>query len=136
MKSVITACLVGSTLICAGCAQDLQNAALRQGISVQMPIASHAVETPGADAPNSTVVAITGVGKVFVGIRVTEPGELANLSDETVYVKADARVPFEKVLAVLDALRGKSVVLLSSSPEKAASPGILRPYGTRLIVSR
>ena len=50
--------------------------------------------------------------------------------------KADVQAPYQKVLAVLDALRGKSVVLLSAPPENAARRGYVSPYGTKLIVSR
>jgi biopolymer transport protein TolR len=137
MKSVIEICLVGTILICGAGAQQSQKPALTRGISVEMPVASHAVEMRAADEQNATVVAITADGKVFVGIEPTEPTALSKLSEGTVYVKADSRVPYEKVLAVLDALRGKSVVLLTASPENAIRrQGIVPPYGMKLIVSR
>src|SRR5258706_2570137 len=123
MKSLIEVCVVGSILICVAGAQESSRPALTKGISVQMPFANHAVEMRAADEPNATVVAITADGKVFAGIEPTEPCALSNLSAETVYVKADSRVPFQTVLTVLDALRGKSVVLLAASPAK-------RPDGT------
>ena len=137
MKSVIEACFVGAILICAAGGQESQKTALTKGISVRMPVASHAVEMRAADEPNVTVVAIAADGKVFVGIKATEPDALSNLSEGTVYVKADSRVVYQKVLTVLDALRGKSVVLLSAPPENAAkSQGIVPPWGMRLIVPR
>jgi len=76
-----------------------------------------------------TVVAITADGTVFVGAKPTEPAELSKLRVGTVYVKADSRVPYQKVLAVLDALHGKSVVLLAAPPENAVSHGIVPPMG-------
>jgi biopolymer transport protein ExbD len=103
---------------------------------VQMPVASHAVEMRAADEPNAKVVAITADGKVYVGIKATEPVALGNLSEGTIYVKADSRVPYPKILAVLDALRGKSVVLLTASPDTAVKQGTLPPYGMKLTVSR
>jgi hypothetical protein len=136
MKSVIEACLIGAILICGTGAQDSQKRALTQGISVQMPIASHAVEMRAADEPNAKVVAIAADGKVFVGIKAIEPVTLSSLSEATVYVKADARVPYQKLLEVLDALRGKSVVLLTAPPENAVKQRIVPPYGMKLIVSR
>jgi hypothetical protein len=136
MKSVIETCLVGAILICGTGAQDSQKVGLRQGVSVQMAAANHAVEMQAADEPNATVVAITADGKVFAGIKVTEPGALSNLTQETIYVKADSRVPYQKVLAVLDALRGKSVVLLTAPPDNVARQGIVPPYGVKLNVSR
>ena len=89
-----------------------------------------------ADEKNATVVAMTADGRVFVGVEPTEPNALSRLSEKTVYVKADVRAPYQEVLAVLDALRGKSVVLLSAPPENEVSRGYVTPYGTKLIVSR
>jgi hypothetical protein len=135
MKSLIEVCVLGSILICAAGAQE-SKPVLRKGVSVQMPVAAHAVEMRAADEQDSTVVAITASGELFVGIQPSEPGALSGLSAETVYVKADARVPFQKLLAVLDALRGKSVVLLSASPANMDRTKMVPPYGIRLTVSR
>ena len=136
MRLLIEVCVVGSILICVAGAQESPRPALREGVSVQMPVANHAVEMPAADGPNATVVAITTEGTVFAGIEPTEPGALSNLSAETVYVKADSRVPFQTVLTVLDALRGKSVVLLAASPANVKGAKFLPPYGIKVIVSR
>jgi biopolymer transport protein ExbD len=136
MKAVIDVCMVGAILICAAGAQAPVKPALRKGISVQMPVADHAVEMRAADEQNATLVAITADGKLFAGITPTEPGALGNLVAKTVYVKADSRVPFQKVLAVLDALRGKSVVLLSAPPTNAEKGEVMPPFGIKLTVSR
>jgi biopolymer transport protein ExbD len=133
MKRLIEVCVVGSILICA---VGAQKPALRKGVSVQMPVATHAVEMRAADEPNATVVAITADGKVFSGIERTEPGALSNLSAKTVYVKADARAPFQTVLTVLDALHGKSVMLLASSPANVDKAKLVSPYGIKLNISR
>jgi biopolymer transport protein ExbD len=133
MKSAIEVCLLGSILISE---IGAQKPVLRQGIAVEMPVASHAVEMRAADGQDTTVVAITADGRVFVGIERTEPTALSKLSAGTVYVKADMRAAYQKVLAVLDALHGKSVVLLSAPPSTAVRPGYTPPYGTKLIVSR
>ena len=125
--------LIASILISVGFAQQPP---LRQGVSVQMAVAGHAVEMRAADEPNSTVVAITADGKIYSGIKLAEVAALSSLTDETIYVKADSRAPYQKVLAVLDALRGKSIVLLTASPENAARQGYVPPYGVRLAVSR
>jgi hypothetical protein len=137
MRSVMEVCLVGAILLCGAGAQDSQRP-LTKGVSVQMPVAGHAVEMRAADEPNAKVVAITAEGKVYVGIEATEPAALSNLSEGTIiYVKADSRVPYQKVLTVLDALRGRSVVLLTATPENAPrQQGYLPPYGMTLIVSR
>ena len=136
MKSVIEACLVGSILILGAVAQEAYTPALKKGVSVQMAVTSHAVEMRAADAPNAMVVAITADGKVYAGITLTEPAALSNLTEETIYLKADSRVPYQTVLTVLDALRGKSVVLLTAPPDNAPRQGMVPPYGMRLMVSR
>jgi hypothetical protein len=137
MKSVTNVCWIGAILIWSAGAQDSSRTALREGVSVQMAVAGHAVEMRAADEPDATVVAITADGKVFAGVKPVEPDALSNVSAETLYVKADARAPYQTVLTVLDALRGKSVVLLAAPPANAAATqGVVSPYGIRLIVSR
>ncbi len=136
MKLLIRVCVVGSILTCVAGAQESSKPALRKGVSVQMPVANHAVEVRAADERDATVVAIEANGQVFAGIQLTEPSALSHLSAETVYVKADARVPFQTVLTVLDALRGKSVVLLAASPANAKTAKIVSPYGIKVVVSR
>lgn len=89
-----------------------------------------------ADEQESTVVAIAADGELFVGIEPAEPSALSSLPAETIYVKADSRVPFQKVLTVLDALRGKSVVLLAASPANVDRAKIVPPYGLKVIVSK
>ena len=136
MKAVIEVCVVGAILICTAGAQAPVKPALRKGVSVQMPVADHAVEMRAADEQNATVVAITADGRLFAGITPTAPSALSSLVSKTVYVKADSRVPFQKVLAVLDALRGKSVVLLAAPPTNAARGEVAPPFGIKLTVSR
>ncbi|MGJ5813447.1 ExbD/TolR family protein [Paludibaculum fermentans] len=136
MKRLLAVFIAGSILACLAAAQEAPKPALRKGVSVQMAVADHAVEMRAADEPDTTVVAITADGTIFAGIQRSEPAALSRLSAETVYVKADARVPFQAVLTVLDALRGKTVVLLSASPANAEKPKFLPPYGTKLTVAR
>ena len=136
MKSLIEVCVVGSILICAAGAQESPQPALQKGVSVHMPVADHAVEMRAAEAQHATLVAITADGKLFVGTEPIEPSALSKLSAETVYVKADSRVPFQKVLTVLDALRGKSLVFLAAPPQNVERSKIVPPYGMKVIVSR
>ena len=133
MKPMIEVLLAGSILICAVIGQE---PALRKGVSVQMASADHAVEMRAADAQDATVVAITADGKVYAGIERTEPGALSSLSAAKVYVKADSRAQFQTVLAVLDALRGKSVVLLAAPPKNVGGTKMVPPYGVELMVPR
>jgi biopolymer transport protein ExbD len=101
-----------------------------------MPVADHGVEMWAADEQNATVVAITAGGELFVGIKPVEPGALSNLSTDTVYVKADARAPYQRVLTVLDALRGRSVVLLAAPRTNVERAKRVPPYGMKVIVAR
>ena len=136
MKTFIGICVVGAILIGVTSAQDSARPPLTKGVSVQMPAAAHAVEVRAADRPNSIVVAITAAGKIYNGIEPVEPEALSRLSAQTVYVKADSRVPFQTVLAVLDALRGKQVVLLAAPPAKPDSAGTVWPYGITVNLPR
>jgi biopolymer transport protein ExbD len=133
MKPATKAYLAGIIVI-AGIAA--QTPAMRRGVSIDMPVATHAVEVREADEQNAQAVAITANGTVFVGTGSTEPAALNRLSESTVYLKADVRAPYQTVLSVLDALHGKSVVLLSAPPESAPGREYVPPYGTKLIVSR
>ena len=135
MKSVIEACLLGSILVFGAGALYSQKPA-KQGISVEMAVAGHAVEMRAADEQNATVVAITAAGQIFVGVEPTEATALSGLSARTIYIKADVRAPYQKILTVLDALRGKSVVLLSAPPENASRQGYVPPYGMKLTLFR
>jgi hypothetical protein len=136
MKSVVEICVVGSILTCATGTQESPKPALQKGVSVQMPIADHAVEMWAADEQDATVVAITAGGELFVGIKPVEPCALSHLSTDTVYVKADSRAPYQRILTVLDALRGKSVVLLAEPPTNVERARRVPPYGMKLIVVR
>lgn len=129
-------CMVASILAYVAAAQESPKPALQKGVSVQMPVANHAVEMRAADEPSATVVAITAGGKVYAGIEPTQLSALSRLTAETVYVKADARVPFQTVLAVLDALSGKSVVMLAAAPSNLRKAKFVRPYGIKITVSR
>jgi len=101
-----------------------------------MAVASHVVEMRAADEPDATVVAVTADGKVYAGTELTQPRTLSNLNAETVYVKADSRAPFQIVLSVLDALHGKSVVLLAASPANVDKAKPVPPYGIKVVIPR
>ena len=134
MKAVIVAWSVALVTVCVANAQTKTKPALSSGISVKMPIASHPVEVPAADQPNATVVSVTADGRVFIGTRQVEPGALAGLTQGTVYVKADARVPYQKVLTVLDNLRGRPVVLLTAPGSNVERGNIVPPYGMKVTL--
>lgn len=135
MKLSVRMCLLVLTMSYVALAQqDPTKPVLRPGVSVEMPVSNQAVEMREADNEDATVVAVTADGSLFEGNRPVELSELGKVYADTVYVKADARVPYQKILAVLDALRGRSVVLLTSSPSNSANTGIAPPYGVKVAL--
>lgn len=134
MKHVLGVCLITFVLTAMTGAQDPTKPMRRPGITVQMPFSSQAVEMPAADKEDVTVVSVTEDGKLFLGLRPVELNALSSLNESIVYVKADARATCQSVLTVLDALRGRHVVLLTAPTVKAAKDTILPPYGLELKV--
>ena len=129
-----TICFVGALLAYTASAQDPSKPVLTAGVSVKMAVASRALPLPEADALEAKVIAITADGTVFDGVTSVAPETLSRLTSGSVYVKTDVRAPFQRVLTVLEALRGKRIALLTAPPPKAPAATILPPYGIRLSV--
>jgi len=97
------------------------NIPLRAGVSVQLPVTGSAVAVPKADNQDALVVALTADGATYLGVDRLATSVLAervkNLlsarSDKTLYIKADARVPYARVVEVMDAVRNSGVDLLT-----------------------
>ena len=134
MKFVLGVCLIAAGMTGMVVAQDPTKPVLRQGISVEMPVASEAAAMPAADEVSATVVTVTEEGTVLLGSQPVEVNALARVPASTVYLKADARAPFQKVLTVLDALHGRSIVLLTAPTVRGAPGKISPPYGVRLAM--
>ncbi len=134
MKSIVPACLVVLTMTCMTVAQNTQKPPIRHGLHVEMAVASHAVPMPAADEKDATVVAVAADGKVFVDAKVVELTALSNTGTGIVYVKADARVSYQKILDVLDALHGRPVVLLTAPTVEAEKGKAMPPYGMKITV--
>lgn len=133
MKSTMGVCLLLLAMASVAAAQeDSTKPVLHQGVSVQMAVSNQAVEMRAADAETATVVGLTADGRLFIGAKPAQLTDLRTFNAETVYVKADARVPYQKILAVLDELRGYSVVLLTAPPPNAKRTAITPPYGVKL----
>ncbi len=134
MKSVVEVCLFALAMTCIALAQGPAKPPLQQGISVEMAAASHAVQMPAADEKGATVVSVTADGRVFLGVQPVDMNALSTLNEGTVYVKVDARAQYQKVLAVLDALHGRSVVLLTAPTLHVESGRMVPPYGMKIMV--
>ncbi len=121
-------------------------APLQAGVSVQMATTRNAVAVPRADAPEAVVVALTSDGTVYLGgERLTAAAlpkrvglALASQTEKTLYVKADARVAYARVVEVLDALQASGmdgVTLLTTQREPADGPARrVPPRGLELAV--
>jgi biopolymer transport protein ExbD len=136
MKSTLEVCLLALALTCVTAAQDPTKATLRKGISVEMPVARHAVEMLAADNQDATVVTVTADGRVFVGVNPTQLNELCRLRAGTIYVKTDARASYQNMLSVLDALHGRPIVLLTAPPANAKDGPRVPPYGMKLTLGQ
>jgi len=134
IKHVLGVCLMAAGMINTMAGQDSTMPVWRPGISVEMATASHAAAIPEADSLDATVVAVTAVGKIYVGTKPVEVSALAGLPAPTVYVKADARAPYQQVLTVLEALHGHATVLVTAPPVKPEPVTIAQPYGIRVAV--
>jgi biopolymer transport protein ExbD len=85
---------------------------LQRGVSVQQPITRNAVAVPNADKQDALVVALTADGTAYLGGNRLSPPALADSvrsvlstrNEKTLYIKADARVPYARLVEVMDAL--------------------------------
>jgi biopolymer transport protein ExbD len=120
MNGRLQACLVFA-VITAGAgavfAQAGAGAPLQAGVSVQLAATSNAVAVPSADEPDALVVALTADGGTYLRaerVQVPDLGAsvttaLSTRTDKTLYIKADARVPFARVVEVVDAVQKSGV---------------------------
>ena len=110
------------------CAQ--QSAPLQRGVSVQMAVSRNAVAVPNADTQDALVVALTADGSAYLRAdRLAIPDlvervrtVLATRNEKTLYIKADARVPYARLIEVIDALQKSGVegLTLLTTQEDAA----------------
>lgn len=90
---------------------------LSKGVSVELVKTNYQIPMQAADKSDAIVCAVTRDGKTFLGTTATPPEDLpnkvkdllANRLDKTVFVKADARARYERVVDVVDNLRSAGV---------------------------
>jgi biopolymer transport protein ExbD len=93
------------------------NVPLQRGVSVQLAVTSNAVAVPNADQPDALVVALTSDGSTYLRAdRVPTPdladrirSVVSTRMDKTLYIKADARVPYARLVEVIDAVQKSGV---------------------------
>jgi len=90
---------------------------LSKGISVDMVRATNPIAMQAADKDDAVLVAVTRDGKVYLKTTQMTPESLppkvkdmlTNRLDKTVYLRADSRARYEKVVDVIDNLRAAGV---------------------------
>ena len=143
MSRTLKACLVSLMAALPGAVLAQQPGGLiplQRGVSVQMPVTRNAVAVPAADTQDALVVALMADGTVYLRTdRLATPAladrvrsTLSTRSDKTLYIKADARVPYARLVEVIDALQTAGVegLTLLSAQQDAAD------QGSRLISSK
>ena len=122
-----------------------QNIPLQRGVSVQLPVTSNAVAVPNADNQDALVVALTADGATYLGVNRLPTSALADSvrnilstrNEKTLYIKADARVPYARLVEVIDAVRNSGVdglTLLTAQPETPDQSG--RPVAPKGLEMR
>ena len=90
---------------------------LQNKVQIDMAKVENAVAMPDADKEDAIVVAVTRDGGVFLGQNRVDPSQLgtmvaeklADKTDKTIYVRADARAQFRAVEDAIDDVRTAGV---------------------------
>jgi biopolymer transport protein ExbD/biopolymer transport protein TolR len=104
---------------------------LSKGVSVDMVKTRNPIAMHEADKSDAVMVAITRDGKVYLGSNLILPEDLppkvkdmlTNKLDKTVFVRADQRARYEKVVDVVDNLRAAGVDQLGLLTEQVQEKG-------------
>ena len=103
-------------------------------VHIDMAKVDNAVAMPDADKEDAIVVAVTRDGAVFLGRDKIDPAQLGSLvrnklaerTDKTIYVRADARAQYKAVEDAIDDVRTagvEEVGLLTQKKEGELSAG-------------
>ena len=152
MNRILETCLVALTMTIMPGAVFAQSGIvpLQRGVSVQQPVASNAVAVPNADTQGAPVVALTADGSVYIVAEQIPASALADRvrtmlsarNEKTLYIKADARVPYARLVAVIDAVWKSGVegltLLTAVQPDASTQSGTpLLPKGLEMrLISR
>jgi biopolymer transport protein TolR len=101
---------------------------LNNKVNVDLPIATAAVVMEDANKEDSTVVAVTRDGKTFLGgdqvqlddlgAKITARMDENKQGSKTVFLRADSRSNYGKVMDTVDAIRSAGVSQLAMLTEK------------------
>ena len=144
MNSGLRASVIATMLAALPGAVFSQNLPLQAGVSVQLPVTGNAVAVPKADNQDALVVALTADGRTYLGVDRLATSALADRvkkllsarSDKTLFIKADARVPYARVVEVMDAVRNSGVDLLTflTAQQDTVGSRPLAPKGLEMRV--
>ncbi len=119
---------------------------LQRGVSVQLAATSNGVAVPDADQADALVVALTADGSTYLRGDAVRTADLAGRvrtllpagKNKTLYIKADGRVPFARVVEVIDAVQRSGVegVTFLTAQQDAGEQGRrpVPPKGLKLSV--
>jgi biopolymer transport protein ExbD len=109
---------------------------LQKGVSVDLAKTDNPQQMPDADKEDALLVAVMRDGKTFFGTeQVKDTAELtqkikdriANRTDKRVYIRADARAKYGKVVEVVDNVRAAGVDQLGLLTEQRKTGGYETP---------
>ena len=111
---------------------------LSKGKNVDMVKTKNPIAMQAADKSDAVLIAVTKDGKVWLGSDQVLPEDLppkvkdllTNKLDKTVFVKADARALYEKVVDVVDNLRASGVDQLGLLTDQKKTTGTPPPPAT------
>jgi biopolymer transport protein ExbD/biopolymer transport protein TolR len=111
---------------------------LSKGVSVELAKTKNPIAMQAADKSDAVLVAVTKDGKVFLGSTMLLAEDLPpkvkdlllNRLDKTVFVKADQRARYEKVVDVVDNLRAAGVDQLGLLTEQLQEKSKAAPAAT------
>jgi len=108
---------------------------LTKGVSVDMVRTKNPIAMQAADKTDAVIVAVTRDGKTFLGNTLVPADQMApkvkdlltNRIDKEVFLRADSRARYEKVVEVVNNLRAAGVdqlgLLTEQIQEKQQKPG-------------
>jgi biopolymer transport protein ExbD/biopolymer transport protein TolR len=104
---------------------------LSKGVSVDLVKTQHPISMQAADKSDAIVCAVTRDGKTYLNTTQMAPEDLpakvkdllTNRLDKTVFVKADSRARYERVVDVVDNLRAAGVDQLGLLTEQIQEAG-------------
>ena len=133
MVRTVGACLASLLAVVPSGVLAQQAVPLQRGVNVQMVASRNAVAVPAADTASALVVALTADGTSYLGgdpmpvpdLAERVRGIVATRTDKTLYIKADARVPYSRLVEIIDAVQTSGVagVTLLTAQQDPADQG-------------